>query len=196
MFVTFEPEHLAEAIGSDRCTFGMPAVMANWDSNGKLKPTINPRQKTLHSDERWVNLFQAAGIPSAYEPDMPLWLRCHAPFTVAFESVSIAGQRRGGGGSWSEAMIAARGIKGGFAVVKGLGYRLYPASKARMNSAPTFVIAFMLWAVSRIGSFREVLATGLNESRSLSDVIVAAAAKAKPPLPGAIKAILAMKPSA
>jgi 2-dehydropantoate 2-reductase len=71
MFVTFEPERLRDAIGNHRCTFGMPAVMATLDSEGKLKPTIS-RQKTLHSDQRWVELFRGAGMPSASEADMLL----------------------------------------------------------------------------------------------------------------------------
>lgn len=126
---------------------------------------------------------------------MLLWLRCHAPLTVAMESISVAGQRRGAGASWTEAMVVARGLRGGFAIVKRLGYRLYPRPKSVIASFPTFVIACTLWLVSRIASFRELLATGLSESRALADSIVAAAAKAKPALPAAVQAVLAMKPS-
>ncbi len=126
---------------------------------------------------------------------MPLWLRCHAPLTIAFESVAIAGHSRGGGGKWSEAMLAARGIMAGFQIIQGMGDHLYPTAKARMNSAPTFLLALMLWGVSRMKSMREVRATGLNESRALSDALAEAAAVAKPPLPAAMKAIHAMRPA-
>ena len=78
MSVNFNPERFQKAIGK-RCTFGMPFVMAMLDREGKLKSTIGSGQKTLHSDQRWVDLFNAAGIPSAYEPEMLLWLRCHVP---------------------------------------------------------------------------------------------------------------------
>jgi 2-dehydropantoate 2-reductase len=64
-----------------------------------------------------------------------------------------------------------------------------------MNSFPNFLIAFLLWVFSRITSMRELLATGLNECRALIDTMVAAAAKAKPPLPAAVKAVLAIKPT-
>src|SRR5215831_5013167 len=47
----------------------------------------------------------------------------------------------------------------------------------------------------RIPAMRENLATGLNECRALIDTMVAAAAKAKPPLPAAAKALLAIKPT-
>ena len=74
-------------------------------------------------------------------------------------------------------------LHGGFAIVKGLGYRLYPpATKSTMYSLPNFLIASLLWVFSRIPAMRELQATGLNECRALIDTMVAAAAKAKPPL--------------
>src|SRR5215469_8952474 len=195
MFLTFEPERLRDAIGSQRCSFGMPSVMAMMDSEGRIKPTIVGSLKTKHGDQRWAELFSSAGIPSAFEPEMALWLRCETPFTAAIQSIAVAGQRRGGA-SWAEAKAVARGLHGGFAIVKGLGYRLYPSTKSTMYSVPNFLIAFLLWVLSRIPAMRENLATGLNECRALIDTIVAAAAKAKPPLPEAAKALLAIKPTA
>jgi 2-dehydropantoate 2-reductase len=193
MFVNFNPEGLRDTIGRDRCTFGMPAVMAMLDDEGKLSPTISKRQKTAHSDQRWVDLFEAAGIPSVFEEDMLLWLRCHVPLCCAFESIAVAGQKRGGGASWKEAMTVARGLHGGFAIVQGLGYRLYPSAKSMINSFPNFVLAFIMWVFSRIPSMRELLATGFNECRALIDTMVAAA-DGKPTLPKAARAVIAMKP--
>jgi 2-dehydropantoate 2-reductase len=194
MFLTFEPERLRDAIGH-RCSFGMPALMAMTDSEGRLKPAISSTTKTKHGDQRWVELFSSAGIPSAFEPEMALWLRCETPFTAAIQSIAVAGQRRGGAASWAEAKAVARGLHGGFAIVKGLGYRLYPSTKSTMYSVPNFLIAFLLWVLSRIPAMRENLATGLNECRALIDTMVAAAAKAKPPLPAAANALLAIKPT-
>lgn len=91
MFNTFEPEHLSAAMGS-RCRFGRPLVAATVDPDGALNAIINPGQKTLHGDPRWAALFQGAGLPSSFEADMPLWLRCHAPMCVAMESISATGQ--------------------------------------------------------------------------------------------------------
>jgi hypothetical protein len=36
-------------------------------------------------------------------------------------------------------------LQGGFAIVKGLGYRLYPSTKSMMYSFPNFLIAVLLW---------------------------------------------------
>jgi len=194
MFVTFEPERLRDAVGADRCAFGMPFVQAIIKEDGKLKATIGGAgQKTIMSHQRWVDIFNSAGLPAALEPDMALWLRCHVPMCIAFESVSVAGERRGGGASWREAVIIARGVHEGFALIKGLGFPIYPKSKSRINSMPIWVLAIMLWTVSRIRSFRELLATGKNECRALVDVMVSAGTQVNPPLK--ITKIQAMKPA-
>ncbi len=52
----------------------------------------------------------------------------------------------------------------------------------------------MLWSVSRITSFRELLATGVKECRTLVDTLVAAAETNRPALPAAAAALRAMKP--
>ena len=124
---------------------------------------------------------------------MPLWLRCHTPLCVAFESASVAGERRGGGAAWGEAMVLARGMHECFALIRGMGYPIYPQGKARLNGCPNWVLAAMLWTLSRIRSFRELLATGVNECRSLVDVMLTAAPRAKPPVDAS--KIQAMKPA-
>ena len=173
---TFRPERLQEAIGTARCTFGMPFVQATLDSDGKLKATIGAGgQKTIMGEQRWVDAFTAAGLPAAVEPDMPLWLRCHVPMCVAFESVAVAGERRGGGASWGEAMVLARGVHAGFALLRALGYDIYPTAKKLIDASPVPVLAATLWSMSRIASFREVLATGKSECQILVDAVIAAA---------------------
>src|SRR5215813_13309331 len=62
-----------------------------------------------------------------------------------------------GGATWAEAKAVARGLHGGFAIVKGLGYRLYPSAKSMMYSVPNFLNAFLLWVLSRIPTMRELL---------------------------------------
>lgn len=193
MFVNFEPERLRAAVGIERCSFGMPGVQAMIDNDGKLKATIGAGgQKTMMSQQCWVDVFNAAGLPAVLEPDMPLWLRCHVPLCVAFESVSVAGVRRRGGASWGEAIILAHGVHESFALIQRLGYRIYPQGKRRINSCPAWVVAAILWLLSRIPSFRELLATGLNECRALVDQMVAAAPRANPPV--RVAKIKAMKP--
>ena len=172
----------------------MPFVRATLDSDGRLKAVIDAAgQKTIMSQQRWVDAFNAAGLPAALEPDMPLWLRCHAPMCVAFESVSVAGKRRGCGASWREALVPARGVHASFKLITGLGYQIYPKAKQRINGRPTWVLAAMLWSMSRVRPFRELLATGKAECIALVDAMVAAASLAKSPV--AVSDIQAMKPS-
>ena len=191
---TFDPERLHAAVGAERCAFGMAFVQATLDDAGQLTATIGAAgQRTLMSRQHWVDVFNAAGLPAAFEPDMPLWLRCHVPLCVAFESVSVAGARRGGGATWDEALVLARGIHASFALIRGLGYRVYPKAKRRIASSPTPAVAAMLWSLSRVRSFRDVLATGEAECRALVDAMVAAAPRARSPVP--VAEIRAMTPS-
>jgi 2-dehydropantoate 2-reductase len=193
MFNTFHPERFQDAIGLDRCAFGMPFVQATLKGDGKLKSTIGAAgQKTIMSEQRWVDIFNAAGLPAVLEPDMPLWLRCHVPMCVAFESVAVAGERRGGGASWGEAIVLARGLHAGFDLIRRLGYSIYPKAKKRLDRRPTPLLAAMLWGMSRIRAFREVLATGKAECEILVDDMVAAAPRAKQPVN--VHRIQAMKP--
>ena len=194
MFNTYNPERLQDAIGIERCSFGMPFVQATLDCDGKLKSTIGAAgQKTIMSEQRWVDVFNAAGLPATLEGDMPLWLRCHVPLCVAFEAVSVAGERRGGGASWGEAVVLARGVHASFNLIKALGYRVYPRAKKRIDGCPTQVLAAMLWFMSRIRAFRELLATGKAECQFLVDAMAAAASRANQPV--MLSDIQAMKPS-
>jgi 2-dehydropantoate 2-reductase len=193
MFFTFDPERLQTAVGAHRCSFGMPFVQGSIDSNGRLSAKIGAGgQKTIMNSPSWVDVFNASGLPSKLEPDMLLWLRCHVPLCIAFQSVSVAGVRRNGGASWGEAMVIARGVKESFTLIRRLGYRLYPAGKARLDSSPAFVTAGMLWFMSRIPSFRNLLATGINECRALVDTLVATVPKTNPAI--SVIKIEAMKP--
>ena len=68
MFNTFEPERLQAAVGVGRCAFGMAFVQANFDQDGRLKATIGAGgQRTRLSRQRWVDVFNAAGLPATRE---------------------------------------------------------------------------------------------------------------------------------
>jgi len=190
MFNTFRPEQLRDAVGADRCAFGMPFVRGLINGNGRLKAGIGSGQKTLLSEPRWVDLFNAARMPAAHEPDMLLWLRCHVPMCVAFESVAVAAERRGGGAPWGHALVLARGVHASFDLVRALGCPVYPKGKQRLDGLPTPVLAAMLWSLSRIRSFREVLATGKAECAALVEVMAAQARR-----PDVVSAIRAMDPN-
>jgi 2-dehydropantoate 2-reductase len=195
MFNNFDPERLQQALGPDRCAFGMPFIQAFLTSEGKLNATIGAQgQKCKLSRQDLVDIFRAAGLPSVLEPNMLLWLRCHAPLCIAFESVSVAGVRSGSGASWSQAMRIARGLQESLTLIERLGYALYPSGKSFLHASPAAVPAAMLWSMSRIRSFRELLATGAQEGRALTDVLVAEASRVQPPVSSA--RIAAMKPEA
>lgn len=194
MFNNFDPDRLLTAVGPHRSTLGMPFVQATITKDGQLNATIGAvGQKSLMSDQRWVDVFIAAGLPALLEPKMALWLRCHVPLCVAFESVSVAGMKRNGGASWSEAMTLAHGMHECWALIQHLGYPLYPSAKVWINRSPAVVGASLLWTMSRITSFRELLATGVNECRALVDTMAEAASRANPPMQ--VPQIQAMKPA-
>jgi 2-dehydropantoate 2-reductase len=194
MFNQFEPGSLRDRIGAARCDFGMPFVQASLDADGKLHAVIGAGgQKTKFGAQCWVDLFAAAGLPATFEPDMPRWLRCHVPLCVAFESIAVAGVRRDGGASWRDASTIARGVKQSFALIEALGDPLYPAGKARLYASPWWVTAAILWSVSRITSFRTLLAQGEPECGTLVDIMVNAAQQAGAPV-DTVK-IAAMKPA-
>ena len=194
MFNTFHPERLRDAVGPERCAFGMNFVQAMLDEDGRLKATIGAGgQKTLMDQERWVALFNAAGLPAKLERDMSSWLRCHVPLCVAFESVSVAGVRRGGGASWNEALTLARGVHASFGLIKALGYPVYPRTKTLIDRAPATMFAAVLWSMSHVRTFRELLATGQPECEALVEAMIAAI----PPAGASVRVadIAAMKPS-
>ena len=194
MFNTFEPERPQRAVGADRCAFGMPFVQATISADGRLKATIGAAgQKTLVGEQRWVDLFKAAGLPAVLEPKMPLWLRCHVPLCVAFESVSVAGMRRGGGASWGESSRIALGVRASFRLIEELGYSPYPRGIRLIARSPSPVTAAMLWSMSRLKSFRELLATGEAECRALVDAMLVSARSTTPN--DDLLRITAMKPA-
>ncbi len=194
MFNNFDPERLQDAIGVNRCSFGMPFVQALLDKDGRLNAKIGAGgQKTKMNHQASVETFNAAGLPAVFEPDMLLWLRCHAPLGAAFESVCAAGMQRGGGASWNESLAIARGMQECFTMIERLGFRLYPVGKIRLHSSPAWLVAAMFWGMSRITPFRELLATGVNECRALVDVLVENATRANPPV--SIDRIRAMRPA-
>ncbi len=173
---TFNPEVLSDAIGAERCAFGMPFLQANFDCEGRLVATIGAAgQKSILSRQSLVDQFNAAGVPASFEGDMPLWLRCHTPLCVAFQSACAAGERRRGGCSWGEARVVARGVVEAFALIRALGYRVYPASKARLSRSPVWLLAGLMWGITRNRAFRELLASGRLEGRALTDAMIAAA---------------------
>ena len=191
----FEPERLREQVGAARCDFGMPLVQASLDAHGKLHAVTGAAGQTTRLGQQcWMDLFNDAGLPAIFEPDMLLWLRCRAPPCVAFESWSVAAMRLGGGASWHESTTIAIGMQAGFTLIRAGGEPLYPAGKARLAASPRWMAAAVLWIVSRSPSFRSLLANGINGCRALADIKASAAHRCALPIEAA--KIAAMKPAA
>ncbi len=192
MFVTPEADRLAAAVGPGRATFGMAGVLATIDSEGRLDLKIG-RTKALQGDQRWVDLFQAAGMPSKLEPDMPRWLRSQTPLTIAMESVTGTGTQHTRGATWAEAKVGAEGLRGGYSILRELSEAPYPANKNQISRAPRPLLTFMLWGVSR-SKFRETVGHSSQECQGLIDLLAAEATQ-KPELRRQVAAVLALAPN-
>lgn len=177
MFNTFVPEAIDAALPGKDVVFSLPFLHASLTPSGHLiaKVTGVGTQPTLIGDESIVSLFRSAGLPANHEPNMRLWLRCHAPFCVAFESIAVCGQRRGGGASWREAKVRAEGVRNGFALIRALGFDVYPGLKRGAEKCPVVIVAAVLWLLSRIQGFREILAQGADECEAIVGQMVEAA---------------------
>jgi 2-dehydropantoate 2-reductase len=191
MFVTPEAERLRSAVGARRATFGMAAVLATLDGDGKLGLTI-PKTKAMQGDQRWVDLFEAAGMPSRLEQDMGRWLRSQTPLTIAMESVAGTGMQHNRGATWAEAQAGAKGLRAGFSILRALGETPYPGSKNQISRAPRFVLTFILRTVSR-SRFRETVGNSSQEVQGLIDLLTAEAAQ-NPALRKEVEAVLALRP--
>lgn len=176
LFNTFTPEDIQSALPKKSVEFGLPFFQALLDDSGHLEANItgSGTQPTLVSSQNLVDIFQSAGLPAAFEQDMQLWLRCHAPMCVALEAVSILGQRRGGGASWRESMTTARGVAACWGLIRAQGYVPYPGMKRGLERCPAWLVAFFLWAMSRVTALRELLAHAGAECDAMTDVLVAA----------------------
>jgi 2-dehydropantoate 2-reductase len=189
MFVTPEADRLRSAIGAGRVTFGMAAVLATLDGEGRLGLTIG-KTSAPQGDQRWVDLFQEAGMPAKLQEDMGRWLRYQTPLTIAMESVALTGMRHRRGATWAEAKTGARGLRAGFSIFLAAGETPYPASKKRLSGAPLPMLTFMLWGVSR-SRFRETVGNSAEECRGLADLL---AAEGGPASLKAVDAVRTLRP--
>jgi 2-dehydropantoate 2-reductase len=192
MFVTPEAERLQAAVGADRATFGMAAVLATFDSTGKLELTV-PKTKALHGDQRWVDLFEAAGMPSKLEPDMGRWLRSQVPLTIAMEGTAVAGMQHDRGPTWAEARTGAKALRAGYSILRGFGETPYPGSKNQISRAPRPLLAFILRAAGS-GKYRASLGGSAEECRGLIDLLAAEGSR-EPAMREAVAALRVVRPA-
>jgi 2-dehydropantoate 2-reductase len=193
MFITPEAARLKAAVGADRATFGFAGVLAVLRDDGKLDLQIPKRNpKALHGDQRWADLFEAAGMPSKLEPHIEQRLRAFAPMTMSMEAVAISGMQHKRGATWAEARVGARGAKSAYAILRELGDAPYPGMPSQMSRAPLPIATLMLWGISR-SRFREAIGTSQEECRGLVDLLVAEARQRGADFTN-INRVLAMRP--
>jgi 2-dehydropantoate 2-reductase len=193
MFITPEAARLKAAVGADRTTFGFAGVLAVLRDDGKLDVQIPKRNpKALHGDQRWADLFEAAGMPSKLEPQIERRLRAFAPMTMSMEAVAISGMQHKRGATWAEARVGARGVKSAYAILRELGDAPYPGMPSQMSRAPLPIATLMLWGISR-SRFREAIGTSQEECRGLVDLLVAEARQRGADFTN-INRVLAMRP--
>lgn len=77
-------------------------------------------------------------------------------------------------------------------MIRSQGYEIYPKDKVRLEKLPVFIVATMLWGLSRISAFRSLLATGKTECSALVDDMLASPPPAAPS--SGLHAIRVMKP--
>ena len=100
-------------------------------------------------------------MTAVFEPRMLLWLRCRVPLGAAFESPCVEGVRRGGGASWAECVVIARGMQESFTLIQRLGYALDPSAEKVLSRSPSWAPAgIMVYNSPEV--FRELLATGIK----------------------------------
>jgi 2-dehydropantoate 2-reductase len=173
MFATIEAARIKAEVGPERTTFGFAGVLAMLDDKGHLElsvPKNNP--KAIHGHQRWVELFQAAGMPSQLEPEMERRLRFSSPLTMAMEGVAIAGMQHKRGATWAEAKTGARALRAAYAILSGGSDSPYPRSVAWISRAPRWVQTFMLWGASR-SRFRDAIGTSQSECGGLIELLTA-----------------------
>lgn len=85
--------------------------------------------------------------------------------------------------SWREALVLAHGVHLAFHLIEALGHPIHPGSKRMICRSPATMLAALLWRLSRVRSFRELLATGAAECRALIGTMLAAAPNTVVPVP-------------
>lgn len=189
MFNTFEPlARLRAAVGAERFAFGFPAILAGVEDGLLTTKIVDRPMCTTVTDAGWAKVFGDAGVPAAVEADMESWLRTHAAMVVPVMIAAGRSYQRQAGVTWAEAMQLARAADEGLRLVRGLGFRITPASMVTLSHLPIRVLATLLWSMSRLAVIRRSGAAGFVEPRGLIDAMAAAA-------PGQTPMLLAVRPA-
>lgn len=156
MFNTFASlDKYFDALGKERCIMGFPAIMASFHDGALVHKIISFGQITIISSPKWRSIFTSAGIKCVHESDMQSWLRTHAAMVVGVMSVVVAAAERKSGVTWAEAQRSAGAAREGLQLAKKLGNSVTPKLIQYLGiTAPSFVLAGLLWILTRVPSMR------------------------------------------
>ncbi len=139
MFNTFDPERLQEAVGDERCSFGMPFVQADVDGGRQAeghdrrgRPEDPHGPAALGGPVRRRRAACRVRARHAALAALPRAAMCRVR-----ERLASPGERRGGGASWSE----ARSWRAAFTQLRASSRRsvsdVYPAKQGLLERCPT-----------------------------------------------------------
>jgi 2-dehydropantoate 2-reductase len=180
MFNTFASlDKYFDALGKERCIMGFPSIMASFYDGVLVHKFLTFGQITIISSPEWRSIFSSADIKCVHVPDMQSWLRTHAAMILAFMSAIVPATKKKSGITWAEAQLSAGAAREGFALVNKLGNDIAPRFLYYLGvAAPSFVLAGLLWVMSRIPSIRnnpQVVPSWEREMLGLADSIIEAA---------------------
>lgn len=181
MFNTFDSiAPLREAVGAERFAFGFPGGVFCLLKEGRIEPTI--RRGTTVSDAEIAELFSAAEIPTVVDDDMQSWLRSHAAMVYPLMAIGVRAVARAGGISWREAGLHADAFAAGMRIVRETGSDVRPGGLVAALRTPRFVMAGLMWLMSRTKTLRDLGKLGEAEPRMLADMMSAAAPRLAAPI--------------
>ncbi|MFZ5443040.1 MAG: ketopantoate reductase family protein [Myxococcota bacterium] len=142
---------LRDAVGEARFAWGFPAVVARLVA-GRLEARVVPRALSFaqittvwgRDAQRWVALFEAAGVPTVAHQDVDAWLQTHAAFMGPLMCVPAAV-------TWNEARRLAEVMH---AQLTRLGPRVTPASLRLLRALPRVLVAGVLFMLARTPQWR------------------------------------------
>ena len=180
MFNTFASlDNYFDVLGKERCIMGFPAIMASFYDGVLVHQFRSLGQTTIISSPEWRTIFSSAEIKCVHEPDMQSWLRTHAAMALGIMSAAVAAAKRKSGVTWAEAQLSAGAAREGCVLVKKLGNDITPKVIYYFSvAAPSFVLAGLLWVLTRVPSFRnnpQVLPSWEREMLGLAGSIIEAA---------------------
>jgi len=188
-----------DAVSKERFVWLFPAVIARLEGD-ELVASVVPEALRLAQIttmgglagdapaalELLRGLLGEARVPVRVIDDMGAWLATHAAFMAPLVAAGALPRL-----SWTEAMLAATAMDGGFDAIRTSGARVIPATMAALAAVPTTAKALALWLAFRAPATRRSLAGAhaRGEALAMLDDLAALAGPRAAPLSALARAI-------